>query len=173
MSRNAQKPSFAECLQGTEHSALHLETRDGYGDNERFAAWRRGERVDWGDRSSWWRPFHEQIAEAVARGVTIRRVRIVSEPVSAYIRWEHYVTRANVTAGEQVRWVPRRLASDLLVPCNDFWLFDDRLARIHHFAGDGSLVDDEFSTEPDVLKLFSASFEAAWERGIPHEDYEV
>ncbi len=83
------------------------------------------------------------------------------------------MTRANVTAGEQVRWVPRRLASDLLVPCNDFWLFDDRLARIHHFAGDGSLVDDEFSTEPDVLKLFSASFEAAWEQGIPHEDYEV
>ncbi|MFD0169466.1 DUF6879 family protein [Streptomyces decoyicus] len=173
MPQNAQQPSFAECIQGTDRSAVHLEMRDDYGDNERFAAWRRGERIDWDDRSSWWRGFHDQVARAVERGVSIRRVRIVSEPLSEYIRWEHYLTRANLAAGEQVRWVPRRLASDLVLPCNDFWLFDDRLARIHHFAGDGSLVGDEFSSEPDILKLFATSFEAAWEHAIPHEEYQV
>ncbi|MFF4368459.1 DUF6879 family protein [Streptomyces sp. NPDC001594] len=173
MPLNAQQPSFAECLRDTARSAVHLEMRDDYGDNERFAAWRGGSRIAWDDRSSWWRPFHDQIAAAVARGVSIRRVRIISEPVSAYIRWEHYMTRANLAAGEEVRWVPRRLSSDLVLPCNDYWLFDDRLARIHHFAGDGSLVEDEFSTEPAVLKLFAASFETAWERGITHEDYVV
>ncbi|MGW7521333.1 DUF6879 family protein [Streptomyces sp. NPDC054796] len=173
MPQNAQQPSFAECLRDTVRSAVHLETRDDYGDNERFAAWRRGARIDWDDRSSWWRPFHDQIAGTVERGVAVRRARVVSEPVSAYIRWEHYMTRANLTAGERVRWVPRRLASDLALPCNDFWLFDDRLARIHHFSGDGSLVEDEFSTDQAVLKLFAASFEAAWERGVPHEDYRI
>ncbi|MFD7666570.1 DUF6879 family protein [Streptomyces sp. NPDC059788] len=173
MPQNAQQPSFAECLRDTDRSAVHLEMRDDYGDNERFAAWRHGARIEWGDRSSWWRPFHDRIAGAVERGVSVRRVRIISEPVSAYIRWEHYMTRANLAAGEQVRWVPRRLASDLLLPCNDFWLFDDRLARIHHFAGNGFLVGDQFSCEPAVLKLFAASFEAAWERGVPHEDYQV
>ncbi|MER8067149.1 DUF6879 family protein [Streptomyces sp. NPDC094034] len=172
MPQNAQ-PSFAECIQDTKHSAVHLEMRDDYGDNERFAAWRRGKRIDWDDRASWWRGFHDQIAGAVARGVSIRRVRIVSEPVSEYIRWEHHITRANIIAGEQVRWVPRGLASDLLLPCNDFWLFDDQLARIHHFAGNGSLVSDEFASEPDILKTFAVSFEAAWERGISHEEYTV
>ncbi|MER5775835.1 DUF6879 family protein [Streptomyces sp. NPDC002039] len=173
MPQNARQPSFAECVRDADGSAVHLEMRDDYGDNERFAAWRGGERIDWDDRSSWWRPFHDQIAAAVARGLSIRRVRIVSEPVSEYIRWEHYVTRANLAAGEQVRWVSRRLASDLVLPCNDYWLFDDSLARVHHFAGDGSLVTDEFTSEPDLLKLFAASFESAWERGVPHEEYQV
>ncbi|GFE14988.1 hypothetical protein Sgleb_30350 [Streptomyces glebosus] len=69
--------------------------------------------------------------------------------------------------------MPRRLASDLMLPCNDFWLFDDQLARIHHFAGDGSLMGDEFSSEPDILKLFAAAFEGAWERAISHEEFPV
>lgn len=173
MPRNARQPSFAECVQDTDSSAVHLEMRDDYGDNERFAAWRRGDRIDWDNRSSWWRGFHDRIAEAVARGVSVRRARIVSEPVSEYIRWEHEMTRANLAAGEQVRWVPRRLASTLVLPCNDYWLFDDRLARVHHFAGDGSLVADEFTSEPDALKLFATSFEAAWDLGIPHDEYRL
>ncbi|AXG78217.1 DUF6879 family protein [Streptomyces paludis] len=173
MPQKSEQPSFAEILRGTERSAVHLEMRDAYGDNERFAAWRRGHRTDWSDRATWWRGFHEEVAGAVARGVVIRRARVVSEPVSEYVRWEHDVTRANVGAGEHVRWLPRRSASDLALPGNDYWLFDDRLARIHHFAGDGSLVDDEFSTDPTLLKLLASSFEAVWERAIPHEKYSV
>ncbi|AQY20393.1 DUF6879 family protein [Streptomyces chattanoogensis] len=178
MPQNAQPqkpspPSFAEVIKGTERSAVHLEARDTYFDNERFAAWRQGARIDWDDRASWWRPFHDQIAEAVARGVAIRRLRIVSEPVSEYIRWEHYVTRANTEAGELVRWLPRRQTTELAVPGNDYWLFDDRLARIHHFAGDGGLVEDEFSTEPTVIKFLTDSFETLWEHGTPHEKYQV
>ncbi|AJC56436.1 DUF6879 family protein [Streptomyces sp. 769] len=147
--------------------------RDTYFDNERFTAWRTGERINWDDRASWWRPFHDQIAEAVSRGVAIRRLRVVSEPVSDYIRWEHYITYANIAAGEQVRWLPRRLSTDLALPGNDYWLFDDLLARVHHFAGDGSLVEDEFSTEAHLIKFLAASFESLWERGIPHEKYEL
>ncbi|MEU0692148.1 DUF6879 family protein [Streptomyces uncialis] len=173
MPQNAQQPSFAECLQNATRSALHLETRDTYADNERFSAWRLGAKTDWDDRPSWWRPFHDHVAQAVHRGVAIQRVRVVSEPVSEYIRWEHYVTRANLAAGEQVRWVSRRHAVDLLLPCNDFWLFDGGLARIHHFAGNGDLIEDEFSSEPALLKVLATAFEAAWERGVPHDDYQV
>ncbi|GHF47280.1 hypothetical protein GCM10010218_30760 [Streptomyces mashuensis] len=172
MPQNAQ-PSFAELLASTAHSAVHLELRDGYGDNPRLQAWRRGGRIDWNDRVSWWRDFHEQIAQAVHRGVTVRRARIVSEPVSEYIRWEHYVTHANVEAGEEVRWLPRRLATDLLLPPNDYWLFDDRVARIHHFAGDGSHVEDELCSDPGLLKQLASAFEAVWERAVPHASYTV
>jgi hypothetical protein len=84
---------------------------------------------------------HSAIADAVSRGVVVRRARIISEPVSEYIRWEHYVTRANIEAGEQVRWLPRRLASDLSLPGNDFWAFDAERLRIHHFSGDGVIVE--------------------------------
>lgn len=166
-------PPFGELLANTRQNALHLELRDDYGSNPRLEAWQRAERVDWDDRKSWWHPFHQTIADAVARGVVVRRARVVSEPVSEYIRWEHYATQANVIAGEQVRWLPRRQATGFLVPANDFWLFDGNLLRIHHFSGDGRHVMDELSTDAATLTLCSAAFERIWQRATPHSEYEI
>lgn len=97
----------------------------------------------------------------------------MSEPVSEYIRWEHFVTRELLEAGEQVGWLPRRRTTDLSLPGNDFWLFDGRLARVHHFDGDGALVNDEFTHDPGLLKHLSAAFELVWERAVPHEPYRI
>ena len=44
-------------------------------------------------------------------------------------------------------------------PGNDFWVFDDRLVRFHHFAGDNELSDD-----PAVVRLCASAFEAVWGR---------
>ncbi|MER7850121.1 DUF6879 family protein [Kitasatospora sp. NPDC096077] len=166
-------PSFAELLERCHRSAVHLELRDSYAPTDRFEAWQRGERVNWEDRPSWWHPYDQLITDTVARGVAIRRARIVSEPVSDYIRWEHYVTRANITAGEQVRWLPRRLATNIPLPGNDFWLFDGALLRVHHFSGDGVVVEDEITVDPATVKLCSSAFEAVWERARPHHLYEI
>jgi hypothetical protein len=109
----------------------------------------------------------------VARGVKFRRARVISEPVSDYIRYEHFITDAtNIAGGEDVRWLPRRQASDLCLPGNDFWLFDDRLIRFHHFSGDGEVVEDELVTDPAVIRMCAAAFEAVWARAIPHADYQ-
>ncbi|MER5304897.1 DUF6879 family protein [Streptomyces lasiicapitis] len=166
-------PEFAELLANARKSAVHLEMRDAYYSNPRFEAWRDGHRVDWVDRASWWRPFHQDIADAVARGVVIRRARIVSEPVTDYIRWEHYQTRANLEAGEQVRWLPRQRAWDLLLPGSDLWIFDGRLMRVHHFSGDGEWVSRELCDSPAVVDQHAAAFERIWERAVPHDQYEV
>jgi hypothetical protein len=166
-------PEFGELLAGAHRSAVHLETRDVYYSNPRFEAWKKGERTDWDDRASWWRSFHDEIAGAVARGVSVRRARVVSEPVTDYIRWEHYVTHANAAAGEQVRWLSRRRATDLLLPVNDFWIFDGQLMRVHHFTGDGHWAAKELRDDPEVVETCSAAFERIWERAIPHDEYEV
>ncbi|MEV8313792.1 DUF6879 family protein [Streptomyces sp. NPDC059900] len=166
-------PSFAELLANCHRSAVHLEMRDSYATNDRFEAWQRGARINWDDRASWWHPYDQLIADTVARGVSIRRARIVSEPVTEYIKWEHYVTRANTTAGEQVRWLPRRMASDLALSGNDFWAFDNTLLRIHHFSGDGAVVEDEITDDPATVKLCVSAFEAVWQRATPHDDYHV
>jgi hypothetical protein len=78
------------------------------------------------------------VTSAVARGVAVRRARIVSEPVSDNIRYEHASTVVDVQAGEQVRWLPCRRASDLALPGNDSWLFDDHIVRWGYFSGDGA-----------------------------------
>ncbi|NUS09828.1 MAG: hypothetical protein HOY69_00200 [Streptomyces sp.] len=166
-------PEFAELLASAGHSAVHLEMRDVYYSNPRFEAWQDGTRVDWENRNSWWRPFHQDIADAVARGVQVRRARVVSEPVSDYIRWEHYQTRANVEAGEQVRWLPRHQAWDLLVPGTDLWIFDGQLMRTHHFSGDGEWISKELHHDPAVVDQHAAAFERIWDRATPHDRYEV
>jgi len=166
-------PTFDDLLAGAKTSAVHLELRDSYYSNPRFEAWQQGHRVEWSDRASWWRPFHQQIADAVARGVTVRRARVVCEPVTDYIRWEHYQTRANVEAGEVVRWLPRRQATDLLLPGNDCWIFDDTMVEVHHFSGSGEFLEDEYLDDPKLIDLYAGSVERVWERAIPHDRYEI
>ncbi|MFF1788263.1 DUF6879 family protein [Kitasatospora sp. NPDC058243] len=167
-------PKVDELLRNTQRSAVHLEMRDGYMQGDpALHAWRAGHRPDPDDRASWWRPWLDVIAEAVGRGVEIRRARVVSEPVGEYIRYEYDVTFRNVRAGEQVRWLPRRSASTIALPGNDFWLFDDRIVRWGHFSGDGDSLGGEISEVKSTAKLCLDAFETVWERAIPHEEYRL
>lgn len=165
-------PTVEQLLASCRRSAVHLEMRDGYTlKDPAFQAWQAGHRIDLEDRASWWRPWLQNIVDAVARGVEVRRARIISEPVSAYIRYEYDVTIPNIRAGEQVRWLPRRSATDLALPGNDFWLFDGTTLLVHHFSGDGDKVDSEIITDPAVITLRREAFEAVWRRAISHQDY--
>ncbi|WP_344116919.1 DUF6879 family protein [Streptomyces blastmyceticus] len=167
---------FDELINSSEHSAVHLEMRDAYGvaeENADFAAWKAGDHSSRRDRMGRRREWLELVARTAARGVVMRRARIVSEPVSDYIRFEHEGTQLNIEAGEQVRWLPRRQASDIALPGNDFWLFDDRVVRFGHFSGNGQYIGEDFTDTPAVAKLCASAFEAVWERGTPHERFKV
>ncbi|MEU2428318.1 DUF6879 family protein [Streptomyces sp. NPDC007861] len=169
-------PTWPELLGSATSSAVHLEMRDAYAvDYEKgpFAEWRAGFRHDPADRASWWRPWLDLIQETVGRGVLVRRARIVSEPASEYTRFLHDGTFTNVAAGEQVRWLPRRRASDIPLPGNDFWLIDGRLIRWNHFTGDGASAGGEISEDPAAAKLCADAFEAVWERAVPHNEYKI
>lgn len=169
-------PTLEDRLRNCIRSAVHLEMRDEYMPSDpRFAAWRNGARNDPADSDPERRPWLRLIADLVGRGIEVRRARIVSEPVSDYIRFEHHLTAPTVRAGEQVRWLPRRRASGLALPGNDFWLFDDTSVVFHHFAGDGELApdDEEFTDDPVVVKLCSDAFESVWAQAVPHADYKL
>ncbi|MFG3228236.1 DUF6879 family protein [Kitasatospora sp. NPDC048194] len=169
-----QTPTLKELLAQCQESALHLEMRDGYmRDDPMFIAWQAGHRDDPEDRASWWRPWLELIRETVDRGVVVRRARIVSEPASEYIRFEYDITFTNVAAGEEVRWLPRRLATDLALPGNDFWLLDGKTLLVIHFSGDGDVTDREVIDDPGVISLCATAFEAVWERATPHDQYKL
>ncbi|MFK0290486.1 DUF6879 family protein [Streptomyces sp. NPDC090442] len=162
-----------EGLASAQHSAVHLEMRDAYqpGDPD-FIAWRNGKRLDpTADRSTWWRPFLDAVAEATARGVSMRRARVVSEPVTDYIKYEYDISFSNVAAGELIRWLPRRRAADIPLPGADLWMFDGSSVLFTHFSGVGEVVEREWCTEPAVVELASSAFEAVWKRAIPHEEY--
>ncbi|MGW2840396.1 DUF6879 family protein [Streptomyces sp. NPDC001493] len=167
---------FSDLIRSVRESAVHLEMRDTYGvENEidGFAAWKQGHRLSTEDPASWWRPWLDLVQEVTAKGVVIRRARIISEPVSEYIAFEHSGTFTNVAAGEQIRWLPRRSASDLALPGNDFWLFDGRLVQFNIFDGVGRWVHTDQTEDPVVAELCASAFEAVWERAVPHEKYTV
>lgn len=169
-------PTWPDLLGSATRSAVHLETRDSYAvDYEKgpFADWRAGFRHDPTDRASWWRPWLDLIQETVGRGVVVRRARIVSEPVSEYTRFLYDGTFTNVAAGEQVRWLPRRQASGIALPGNDFWLIDGHLIRWNHFTGEGASAGGEISEDPAAAKLCAEAFEAVWTRAVPHENYTI
>jgi hypothetical protein len=152
-------------------SAVHLEMRDTYTPSDpRFRAWLAGSPLPDPANPQW----SELVRHHVERGVEFRRARVVSEPVTDYIRFEHAITAGvNVAAGEQVRWLSRRRCSDLCLPGNDFWVFDDRLVRFGYFAGDGEFIGHEMTSAPAVVRLCASAFEAVWERAIDHAKYQL
>lgn len=77
-----------------------------------------------------------------------------------------------VVAGEDVRWLPRRKASTLLLPGNDFWMFDRETVAFTHFSGDGHVLGHEVTTDPIIVNACAYAFEEAWKRAIPHSEYE-
>jgi hypothetical protein len=169
-------PTWPELLGSATSSAVHLEMRDSYAvdyETGPFAEWRAGFRHDPAAPESWWRPWLDLIQETVGRGVVVRRARIVSEPVSEYTRFLYDGTFTNIAAGELVRWLPRRRASDIALPGNDFWLIDGRLIRWNHFTGDGASAGGEMIDDPAAVKLCADAFEAVWERSIPHDNYKI
>jgi hypothetical protein len=141
-------------------------------DDPDLKAWQEGVRPDPQDRATWWRDWLDLPAAATARGVRIRRLRVVSEPISQYIHYEYDGTFTNIAAGEDVRWLPRNLAVDLLLPANDFWVFDRDAIVVNHFAGNGDWgAGEEKRTEPELIDVFLRAFEQAWRRSIPHAEY--
>ncbi|MGP3969068.1 DUF6879 family protein [Streptomyces sp. 6N223] len=165
-------PTFKELFQGSRKSAVHLEMRDAYMKSDpAYIDWEGGAHLDPAARWSDWLVL---VSEAVGRGVDVRRARIVSEPVSKYIRFEHEVTDGlNIAAGEQVRWLPRKRAAGIALPANDFWLFDGTTLLVNHFDGEGEMLASSISDDPQEIQLCASAFEAAWERGIPHADYRL
>ncbi|RKN12121.1 DUF6879 family protein [Streptomyces radicis] len=172
------EPGFLDLLASARHTAMHLEMRDIYdvGDEAAdFERWQRTGERDVDPASEYWAPWVGLIEETVARGVAVRRARVVSEPVSDYIRYEHAGAAVNVAAGEDVRWLPRRRASDLLLPGNDLWVFDETAVLFNHFDGHGNWSSPkwEVRTEPDLIAQVRGSLRAVWDRAVPHEQYKV
>lgn len=171
-------PDFRALMDAAQHSAVHLEMRDAYGvgdESADFEHWLKTGERDADPASDYWTPWVDLIGRATARGVTVRRARVVSEPVTDYIRYEHAGATVNVRAGEQVRWLPRRDAARLLLPGADLWIFDGKRLLFNHFTGEGDWSEPgmELTEDSAVVRRHAEAFEAVWERAVPHADYKI
>ena len=94
--------------------------RDSYDQTDKgFAEWQATGDIgayEWGDHL-------DVVRAAVARGVTIRRVRVVSEPLSEYLRWEHACTEVNIKAGGTSAGCPAPKQRTCCCRGADCWVF--------------------------------------------------
>jgi hypothetical protein len=156
---------------GFEREAVHLETRDAYGtavELPYMAKWAAGQPDD----LHWLQSWCSTLRDHVEAGRSVRRARIVSEPLSDYQCWSHSIAHPMVDAGEDIRWVPRERVSSLAIPGNDYYLLDDRLVVFLHYAGNGLSTNMVTSVDPADIRLCRAAFEAVWKVSIAHSDYQ-
>lgn len=163
---------FGDLLRaGFATETVHLETRDAYGtavELPYMAKWAAGEPDD----LEWLQGWCATLREHAAAGRSVRRARVVSEPLSDYQRWSRSIAWPMVDAGEDIRWVPRRLVSAAAMPGNDFYLFDGQLAVFLLYAGNGLSAGMAKTADPAVTSLCLLAFEAVWALSIPHRDYQ-
>jgi hypothetical protein len=165
-------PPFEELLRACASSAVHQEMYDSCTPGDPWCrAWLEGDEDELRRRLA--RPWLDWVAEAAGLGAQVRPARVVSEPVTDYIRFEHAATAASIAAGEQVRWLPRHLATGLLLPAKDFWVFDGRRAQLSYFSGPGEFLSARLSPAPAIAAQCAAAFEAVWERAVPHQEHEL
>jgi len=168
---------WRELFTGCHHSASHLEMRDLYAvedETEQVAQFLATGTLDLAHEAqdperSW---FLDLVRGCKARGVSLRRARIISEPVTSYIRYEYAGTPLSIMAGEEVRWLPRTKAARLALPGADFWLFDQEVVVFNHFTGDGGWLGHELvADDAAAAKMCSGAFEAVWALATPHDEY--
>lgn len=162
---------FQALFPGVKRDALHMNMRDSYGTETELphlASWKAGEPDD----LMWLRPWCDLVRRHAAAGRTFRRINIVSEPLSEYQQWSLTVEQPMVEAGQDIRWVSRRMVSELCLPGNDYWLFDDELVVFMHYTGNGLNVDQVANRRPAVVQRCRAAFEAVWPLGVPYGEYQ-
>jgi hypothetical protein len=132
-------PDLVWWLEHFKRSAFRLETLPEYSvpqEAEMLAAFKRGEPVNLPDDHPWL----VRVRQHVLSGKVLRRVRVVSYPLTDYLRMEMAWYPKSVAAGEDIRITERRLTGD-------FWLFDDEAAIVMHYDQAGRFIGVETSND--------------------------
>lgn len=101
------------------------------------------------------RAWYAMVAEQVADGIALTRVRLVDDPPTDYQRWTRYMDRWNIEAGEVIHYLSRAAAPTGLVEAfdgRDFWLFDDQRLVLMTFDAAHRCVLRELSTDDADLQ---------------------
>ncbi|MFC9290231.1 DUF6879 family protein [Streptomyces sp. NPDC057052] len=131
-------------FRGIESEAWRLETLPQYlvpQEAEEIAAFRAGKRVDPHTYSS---PYTEDLKRLRGEGKRKGRVRILTRPLSEYLRFEfsrYYAPHA--LAGEDIRILDVTGRENPLHGVQDFWLFDRSTVVLMNYEKDGTQVSRE------------------------------
>jgi len=165
-----QSEAFDDLFRSFERTAFHLELQDSYHTPEEagpFERFLRGEPDD----LAWHQPWLALVRDATHARKRITRTRIVGVPHSDYTRWGLTVAAHNIEAGEDIRWLPRRLIDGIELTTDDYWLFDDNRVVFTIFEPSGRFAGGAQTVDPVVIEHCRNAHDQTWARAIPHHTY--
>jgi hypothetical protein len=131
-------PDLGRLFQSFRSTAFRLECLPAYAVTEddeaqAFHLWLEGEQPPQKERE-----WPKLCASAVAARKSMQRVRLVTQPLSEYLRFEmEWGYPPNVAAGEDIRILDHEPEGLLKV---DFWLFDDASAVVLEYDDQGHFL---------------------------------
>ncbi|MEV6862358.1 DUF6879 family protein [Streptosporangium subroseum] len=162
---------FGRLFTSFDHTAFRLESRERYNpanEREPIRSFLTGETVD----MDWMHPWCDLIQSHVAEGRRVERVRIVSVPFSDYTRWGLHLSRINIAAGEDIRYLERKKAEGLGLPDIDAWLFDsNRIAQMKFNESDSTLIHAEIIDDPAIVVQHCHWRDVAMHYAIPRDEF--
>ncbi|WP_433663683.1 DUF6879 family protein [Nocardia sp. CA-128927] len=148
--------------------AFHLEQRDSYAEPaeaERIKRYLAGEAPPASTNREW----PDLIHDATGRGVTVSRIRVVTVPHTDYHRWLLSVTKVRVDDGEDIRYLPRHLTSE--IPPDDWWLFDGAKVAYNLANETGGPAGLAITTDPQIAEYCTDVKDRLQELAIPYTEY--
>jgi hypothetical protein len=167
MTRLVRGANFGRLFETFSNSAWRWECQAEYREPHEADALRQflaGEEPDMSFTKDWL----ANVANATAEGRRFQRVRMLTEPLTDYLRFEMWAAPSNAAAGEDIRVISTAAARELDAPDHDFWLFDDAVVAIMHFDQDG-MIAAELVDDPSTVAQYRRWKEIAWRHAAPFE----
>ncbi|MUL42045.1 hypothetical protein FZ103_12805 [Streptomonospora sp. PA3] len=119
--------------------------------------------------------WHAELREGIRRGRSYRRVHVVTEPLTDYVRFEcAWAYRSNAAAGEDIRILAVEEGRwPEGVPRLDYWLFDSRLMLVMNYSDGGVLESTELVDDPQTVAAAEAWRDRALRLSVPYTEYEA
>ncbi|MEN8654171.1 DUF6879 family protein [Streptomyces sp. 21So2-11] len=125
-----------------------------------------GERIDPHTHSN---EYTEDLKRVSSQGKSKGRARIVTRPLSTYLRYEFMYYRPHVWAGEDIRIMDVTNRENSLAGVQDFWMFDKKEVVLMHYEADGTQIGREVY-EGDVTPFIEYQ-RIALAESVPFEEY--
>ncbi|NGN95757.1 hypothetical protein G5C66_23845 [Nocardioides sp. KC13] len=172
----AAEPTWPEVFHTLTDSWFRLETLQIYNvDSERdkYQEFLRTGQVQSPGSDDW----RAVIAGHKAEGRSLRRVHVVEEPLTDYLRFEIAAYVGNHAAGEDILLLPvaRGQWPEGLPRGTDFWLFDDGLpsctAWAMNYDDGGGFHGAELVRDPGTIETYRRWRDTALAAAVPLNDY--
>lgn len=160
------RAEFRTLFDRFEHTAWRLECQGVYHEPDEQEPLRRflaGQEPD----HAWLEDWLDWIRTLRAGNRKLGRVRVLTEPLTDYLRFELSITPPAIEAGEDIRVLPEAEFAALDIPTEDFWIFDDATVGILEF-GPAGFETAQIITDPGEVSVYRDRQQRAWDAAVPY-----